>query len=60
MKKVVLQMVLIIVLQKSELIHIILSYSFILIHIPIEKKLTFHDIIILIKSVVTKNNTRYF
>ena len=41
MKKVVLQIVLIIILQESE--------------IPIEKILTFHNVIILIKSVVKKN-----
>ena len=52
MKKVVLQIVLIIILQESELIHII---------IYLLKKLNLHNVIILIKSVVNKdkNNCYY-
>ena len=47
MKKVVLQIVLIIILEKSELKNI-------------EKILTFHDVIILIKLVVNKNKHEYY
>ena len=47
----VLQIVVIIDLQESELIHNSL---------PIEKMLTFHNVIILIKSVVNKNKNEYF
>ena len=43
-KKVVLQIVLIIILERLELIYIILY--------QLKKKLTFHNVIILIKSVV--------
>ena len=45
-KKVVLQTVLIIILEKSKLIHNLL---------PIEKILTFHNVMILIKSIVYKD-----
>ena len=53
LKKVVLQIVLIIVLKESELIHIIFC---------LQKKIpTFHSIIILIKSIVNKKkNHRYY
>ena len=51
-KKVVLQIVLIIILEGSELIHIIL-YLF-------KKKLTFHNVIILIKLFVNKNENIYY
>ena len=44
-KKVVLQMVLIIILEKSELT---------------QEILTFHDVIILIKSVVSKNKSKCY
>ena len=47
----VLQIVVIIDLQESELIHNSL---------PIEKMSTFHNVIILIKSVVNKNKNEYF
>ena len=52
MKKVVLQIVLIIILQESELT----PYN----SLPTEKILTFHNIIILIKSVVDKNKNNYY
>ena len=51
MKKVVLQIVLIILLQESE----IDSYHF----LPIEKILPFRNVIILIKSVVNANKNEY-
>ena len=50
-KKVALQMVLFIIFQKSKLTHNFL---------PIEKLLTFHNFIILIKSVVNKNKNEYY
>ena len=49
-KKVVLHIVLIIILQESELIQVI----------PIEKTLTFHNVIVLIKSVFNKNENNYY
>ena len=52
MKKVVLQIVLIIILQQSELIHIILYL--------LKKILAFHNFIKLIKSVVNKNENNYY
>ena len=52
MKKVVLQIVLIIILQESDLIRIIL--------LPTEKLLNFHNVIILNKSVVNKNENNYY
>ena len=52
MKKVVLQIVLVIILQESELIHIILYLQ--------KKTLNFHNVIILIKSVVNKNKNDYY
>ena len=51
MKKVVSQIVLIILLQESE----IDSYNF----LPIEKVLPFHNVIIFIKSVVNENKNEY-
>ena len=51
MKKVVSQIVLIILLQESE----IDSYNF----LPIEKVLPFHNVIILIKSLVNENKNEY-
>ena len=51
MKEVVLQIVLIIILEISELIHIILYLL---------KILTFHNVIMLIKSVVNKNKNKYY
>ena len=51
-KKVVLQIALIIILEISELIHITL--------LPIKKTFTFCDFIILIKSVVNKNTNKYY
>ena len=50
--KVVLQIVLIIILQKSELIHIILAL--------LKKIFTFDNVIILIKSVVNENKNKYY
>ena len=50
-KKMVLQMVLSIILERSKLIHIILS---------ILKILTFHDVIILFKSIVDRNKNKYY
>ena len=52
MKKVVLQIVLIIILQESDLIRIIL--------LPTEKLLNFHNVIILNKSVVNKSENNYY
>ena len=49
-KEVVLHIVLIIILQESELIQVI----------PIEKTLTFHNVIVLIKSVFNKNENNYY
>ena len=49
-KKVVLQILLAIILEESELIHIILYL--------LKKKLAFHDVIILIKSVVNENENK--
>ena len=49
-KKVVLHIVLIIILQESELIQVI----------PIEKTLTFHNVIVLIKSVFNKIENNYY
>ena len=46
-EKVALQIVLITILEKSELIHIIA--------LPIEKILTFHNVIVVIKSVINRN-----
>ena len=51
-KKLLLQIVLIIILEGSEFTHIIL-YLF-------KKILTFHNVIILIQSVVNKNKTKYY
>ena len=51
MKRVVVKIELIIILQKLEMIHII---------IPLEKILTFHHVIILIKSVVNENKNKYY
>ena len=51
MKEVVLQIVLIIILEISKLIHIILYLL---------KILTFHNVIMLIKSVVNKNKNKYY
>ena len=48
----VLKIVLIITLQESELIHLNSS--------PIEKILTFHNVVILIKSVVNENKNHYY
>ena len=48
----VLKIVLIITLQESELIH--------LNSLPIEKILTFHNVVILIKSVVNENKNHYY
>ena len=50
-KEKVLQIVLIIILEKLELTHIILY---------ILKKMTFQNVIILIKSVVNKNKNNYY
>ena len=50
-KKVALQIVLFIIFQKSKL-----TDNF----LPIEKLLTFHNFIILIKSVVNKNKNEYY
>ena len=50
-KKVVLQIVLIIISKEPELIHIVLY---------LQKTLTFHNIAILIKSVVNKNENEYY
>ena len=50
--KVVLQIVLIIILQKSELIHIIVAL--------LKKIFTFDNVIILIKSVVNENKNKYY
>ena len=53
-KKVVLQIALIIILETSELIQMVL-------YLLLKKKLTFHNVIILIKSVVNKDkNNCYF
>ena len=49
-KKVVLQILLAIILEESELSHIILYL--------LKKKLAFHDVIILIKSVVNENENK--
>ena len=51
-KKVVLQIVLIIFLERSKLIHIILFL--------LKKIWAFHDVIIVIKSVVNKNENKYY
>ena len=51
-KKVVLQILLAIILEKSELIHIILYL--------LKKTLAFHDVIILIKSVVNENENKSY
>ena len=51
-KKLVLQIVLIIILEGSEFTHIILYL--------LKKILTFHNVIILIQSVVNKNKTKYY
>ena len=51
-KKVVLQIALIKILEASELIHTIL-YLF-------KKKLTFHNVVILIKSVANKKENIYY
>ena len=51
-KKVVLHIVLIIILQESELIHIILYLE--------KKALTFHNVIIFINSIVNKNENNYY
>ena len=51
-KKVVLQILLAIILEESELIHIILYL--------LKKKLAFHDVIILIKSVVNENENKSY
>ena len=48
----VLQIVLIIILEKSELIHIILYL--------LKKILTFHNVLILIKSIVNKNKNNCY
>ena len=48
MKKVVLQTVLIIILENS--------YN----SLPIERLLTFHNVVILTKSVVNKNQNEYY
>ena len=50
--KVVLQIVSIIILQKSELIHIILAL--------LKKIFPFDNVIILIKSVVNENKNKYY
>ena len=50
-KKVVFQIVLIIILQESELIHVILYL--------LKKILAFHNAIILIMSVLNKNKNEY-
>ena len=52
----VLQLILIIILQESELIHIIYLHN----SLPIEKIFTFHNVIILIKSVINKNSNVYY
>ena len=49
-KKVVLEIVLVIILERSELIYIIL----------LNKTLAFHNVIILIKSVVNYNKNEYY
>ena len=51
-KKVVLQILLAIILEESELIHIILYL--------LKKNLAFHDVIILIKSVVHENENKSY
>ena len=51
-KKVVLQILLAIILEESELIHIILYL--------LKKTLAFHDVIILIKSVVNENENKSY
>ena len=51
-KKVVLQIVLIIILHESELIHIIIYL--------LKKKKNFHNVIILIKSAVNKDKNNYY
>ena len=48
----ILQIVLIIILQESGLVHIILYL--------LKKILTFHNVLILIKSVVNKNENKYY
>ena len=51
-KKVVLQIVLVIVLERSELVDMILYL--------LKKILTFHSVIILIKSFINKNKNIYY
>ena len=52
MKKVILKIVLIIILKESELIHTTLYL--------LKTLLTFHSVIMLIKSVIDKNSNNYY